>query len=126
MVATMTDAGIKKSIDFAIAIGVLVSMLVGVVLWGLKLDTNINELQREVLSQVQRVARIEAMNERGLLPIAEERIAALREDLVHVRAELDAFIKDHNRRFVPATHLQDDIESLKESIDELEREARLP
>jgi hypothetical protein len=121
---TTPTTSIKTRIETVIALGVLMSMLLGLVLWGLKLDTNIVAMHNIVLVQESRLARIEALNERGISPIAEERILTVRADLLHLRNELESFQRDHDMRFVPADHLQSDIEAIKEKISALEKELR--
>ena len=59
-------------------------MLLSVVLWGLKLEQELNNLRD---NYGNRLANLEARVADGILPRAEERIESLRRDLTYLAVE---------------------------------------
>lgn len=63
---------------------------VACILWGLKLETELNTERSVNTSQARRIERLEVMMENGILPRAEERIQ-------HLNQEIDEHKEHHDR-----------------------------
>ena len=64
-----------------LAVALVVSICLGVIGWGLKLESELNEERARIDVLQGRIAELEAKVGNGILPRAEERIRALSEEL---------------------------------------------
>ena len=121
MEKTLQPNGYKpKSYGDIISIAVLISMLLSTVLWFLKLDARNENLANMLILMQARTSKIETKVDSGILDIAAERIATLQVHHAEIETRFNAWIKNHDENFVPASHLQDDINELKEELEALE------
>lgn len=67
------------------ALATLLALFIGVLAWGLKLESELNETRS---NHSQRIANLEARVSNGILPRAEERIERNRESIVENKRRL--------------------------------------
>jgi hypothetical protein len=112
--------GLTLTIQSIVSIAVILSMLLACVQWFLKLDARNEQLASMVILMQGKIAKNEAKIDRGILPLAVERIEVMKRQHMDLELRLEAWIGEHNKLFVPATHLQEDIDELKKDVKKLQ------
>jgi hypothetical protein len=77
-----------RSYGDIVAVATLLAMLMSVVVWGIKLEGELNEVRNDLI-------RVQAQVGQGILPRAEERIRHLENDL---EDHLENALEDHLER----------------------------
>lgn len=79
-----------------VAVATLLAMLMGVVAWGLKLESELNDVRS---SYGHRLANLEGRVANGILPRAEERIRSHERRIEHLEMEVDKHVdREHRNR----------------------------
>ena len=78
-----------RSYGDLVAVATLLAMLMSVVVWGLKLEGELNAVREDVQQNSRQVGN-------GILPRAEERIKRLQSEVQDLHRELDAHKRDNH------------------------------
>ena len=85
--ANSQNGSVRNALGYIIGFGTVTGMIFAVVQWGLKLEKHVGEVRTQNVVLTDRVARLEASVERGVLKVAETRLDELDRRVTRIEEE---------------------------------------